>query len=84
MPWLCVGYDWAKYDEFEDLVPGERWFRDQRKGLGYEAWLHSMIRIAKCDSILQWGFDETRYNYFTMYPYLAKTITYPTLPKLLP
>ena len=74
----------SKYDEFEDLVPGERWFRDQRKGLGYEAWLHSMIRIAKCDSILQWGFDETRYNYFTMYPYLAKTITYPTLPKLLP
>jgi hypothetical protein len=50
----------SKYEVFETDVPGERWFRDQRKGLGYEAWLHSMLRIAKCDSILQWGFDETR------------------------
>ncbi len=49
-----------KYDLFESAVPGERWFRTQRKGLGYEAWLHSMIRVAKCESILQWGFDETR------------------------
>ncbi len=50
----------CKYEVFETDVSGERWFREQRKGLGYEAWLHSMIRIAKCDSILQWGFDETR------------------------
>jgi hypothetical protein len=50
----------SKYDTFEAEVPGERWFRAQRKGLGYEAWLHGMIRIAKFDSILQWGFDETR------------------------
>ena len=50
----------VKYDKFETEVPGERWFRDQRKGLGYEAWLHSMIRIAKCESIVQWGVDETR------------------------
>lgn len=50
----------SKYDTFEAEVPGERWFRLQRKGLGYEAWLHAMIRLAKCDSILQWGFDETR------------------------
>ncbi len=49
-----------KYDLFESAVPGERWFRSQRKGLGYEAWLHAMIRVAKCESILQWGFDETR------------------------
>ena len=49
-----------KYDKFESEVPGERWFRAQRKGLGYEAWLHSMIRLAKCESVLQWGFDETR------------------------
>ena len=49
-----------KYALLETEVPGERWFREQRKGLGYESWLHSMIRIAKCESILQWGFDETR------------------------
>ncbi len=51
-----------KYAIFEVQVPGERWFREQRKGLGYEAWLHSMICIAKCESISQWGFDETRYS----------------------
>ncbi len=56
----------SKYDEFENEVPGERWFREQRNGLGYEAWLHSMIRKAKCDSILQWGFDETRYTTLTL------------------
>jgi hypothetical protein len=51
-----------KYEICEREVPGERWFRHQRKGLGYEAWLHSMIRVAKCDSVLQWGFDETRFT----------------------
>ena len=50
------------HDKFESEVPGERWFRDQRKGLGYEAWLHSMIRVARCESVLQWGFDETRFE----------------------
>jgi hypothetical protein len=34
--------------EFEVEVPNERWFRHQRKGLGYEAWLYAMIRVAKC------------------------------------
>jgi hypothetical protein len=52
-----------KYDIFQHEVPGERWFHQQRKGLGYEAWVNSMIRVAKCDSILHWGFDETRYTY---------------------
>jgi hypothetical protein len=54
----------SKFQVFEQQVPSERWFRYQRKGLGYEAWLYSMVRVAKCESILQWGFDETRYNYF--------------------
>ena len=27
----------CKYEVFETDVPGERWFREQRKGLGYEA-----------------------------------------------
>jgi hypothetical protein len=49
----------TKYLEFETEVPAERWFRSQRKGLGYEAWLYAMIRVAKCNEILQWGFDET-------------------------
>ena len=49
-----------KYELFEHDVPSERWFRYQRKGLGYEGWLYSTLRVAKCDSILQWGFDETR------------------------
>jgi hypothetical protein len=48
-----------KYAEFELEVPAVRWFRAQRKGLGYEAWLYSMMRVAKCEEILQWGFDET-------------------------
>ena len=54
----------AKYELFEREVPTERWFRYQRKGLGYEAWLYSMVRVAKSESILQWGFDETRYPSF--------------------
>ena len=48
-----------KYEEFEREVPAERWFRSQRKGLGYEAWLYSMLRVAQCHEILQYGFDET-------------------------
>ena len=49
----------AKFLEFEVEVPNERWFRHQRKGLGYEAWLYAMVRVAKCEEVLQWGFDET-------------------------
>ena len=48
-----------KFSEFEIEVPRERWFRQQRKGLGYEAWLYAMVRVAKCEEVLQWGFDET-------------------------
>ncbi len=47
----------SKFVLFEQEVPTERWrwrwFRYQRKGLGYEAWLYSMVRVAKCESILQ-------------------------------
>jgi hypothetical protein len=28
-------------------------------GLGYEAWLYAMVRVARCECCLQWGFDET-------------------------
>jgi hypothetical protein len=41
------------FGEFEVEVPNERWFRHQRKGLGYEAWLYAMMRVAKCDEVLQ-------------------------------
>ncbi len=49
----------SKFETFANEIPSERWFRYQRKGLGYEAWLYSMLRVAKCEAILQWGFDET-------------------------
>ncbi len=52
-----------KFALFANEVPRERWFRYQRKGLGYEAWVYAMLHVAKCDAILQWGFDETRYMY---------------------
>ena len=45
--------DETKFAEFESEVPAERWFRSQRKGLGYEAWLYAMVRVAKCQEILQ-------------------------------
>ena len=48
-----------KFTQFAHEVPSERWLRYQRKGLGYEAWLYSMLRVANCESMLQWGFDET-------------------------
>ncbi len=43
----------SKFILFEQEVPTERWFRYQRKGLGYEPWFYSMVRVAKCESILQ-------------------------------
>ncbi len=49
----------TKFALYGHEVPSERWFRYQRKGLGYEAWLYSMLRVANCEAILQWGFDET-------------------------
>ena len=48
-----------KYEQFRDEVPHLSWFKTQRKGLGYEAWLYAMIRVATCECCLQWGFDET-------------------------
>jgi hypothetical protein len=47
------------FEEFREEVPHLSWFKTQRKGLGYEAWLYAMVRLAGCDCCLQWGFDET-------------------------
>ena len=34
-------------------------FQRQREALGNEAWLYSMIEVARAKEVLQWGFDET-------------------------
>ena len=47
------------YQSFKDAIPELRWFNEQREGMGYESVLYSFITIAKCDAVLQWGFDET-------------------------
>jgi hypothetical protein len=40
-------------------VPSIRWFQYHREGLGLESYLYTLMRIAKCERVLQWGFDET-------------------------
>ncbi len=47
------------YDVFMKDVPSLRWFQYHREGLGLESYLYTLMRIAKCERILQWGFDET-------------------------
>jgi hypothetical protein len=47
------------YNEFIQDMPKLRWFQYQREGLGMETYLYTLTRIAKCDRVLQWGFDET-------------------------
>ena len=51
-----------KYAEFRDAMPQLDWFNTQREGMGYESILYSFVTIAKCDAVLQWGFDETSLN----------------------
>jgi hypothetical protein len=48
-----------EYDVFMKDVPSLRWFQYHREGLGLESYLYTLMRIAKCERILQWGFDET-------------------------
>ena len=48
--------------QFIENMPELRWFQTQRGGLGNESLMYSFIRIAKCEDILQWGFDETSLN----------------------
>jgi hypothetical protein len=48
------------WTEMEKVLPLERWFCKQREGLGYEAWTYAMIRVSRAQTILQWGFDETK------------------------
>jgi hypothetical protein len=50
------------YAEFEAQMPSIRWFQLQREGLGYESLVYSFIRVAKCEEVVMWGFDETSLN----------------------
>ncbi len=50
------------YKAFRDAMPQLDWFNTQREEMGYESILYSFVTIAKCDSVLQWGFDETSLN----------------------
>ena len=47
---------------FRDAMPQLDWFNTQREGMGNESILYSFVTLAKCDSVLQWGFDETSLN----------------------
>jgi hypothetical protein len=40
-------------------VPNEHWFSTQREALGLESYVYTFMRIAGCEKIIQWGFDET-------------------------
>ncbi len=51
-----------QYAGFRDAMPQLDWLNTQREGMGYESILYSFVTIAKCDSVLQWGFDETPLN----------------------
>ncbi len=50
------------YNEFREAMPQLRWFNTQREGMGYESVLYSFVEIAKCEEVVQWGFDETSLN----------------------
>ena len=57
--WYITGIRLCFYNEFIQDMPKLRWFQYQREGLGMESYLYTRTRIAKCDRVLQWGFDET-------------------------
>ena len=40
-------------------IPKLDWFNKQREALGLESYLYTFMRIAGCETIVQWGFDET-------------------------
>ena len=58
--------------EYRSELPGIEWFQKQREALGVESYLYTFMRIAGCESVRQWGFDETKidghdtFNQWTM------------------
>ena len=50
------------YAELTADMPELRWFQTQREGLGNESLMYTFLRIAQCEEVVQWGFDETSLN----------------------
>ena len=46
-------------EKFMEEVPTIHWFNKQREALANEAYLYSLTRLAKCEAVEQWGFDES-------------------------
>jgi hypothetical protein len=46
-------------EKFIEEVPTSQWFNKQREALANEAYLYSLTRLAKCEAVEQWGFDES-------------------------
>jgi hypothetical protein len=46
--------------QYQAELPGPEWFAKQREALGVESYLYTFMRIAGCEVIQQWGFDETK------------------------
>jgi hypothetical protein len=49
----------SEADLYSAQVPKLDWFIKQRETLGLESYLYTFMRIAGCEKIVQWGFDET-------------------------
>ncbi len=49
----------SEAEGYTSEVPKLDWFNKQREALGLESYLYTFMRIAGCEKILQWGFDET-------------------------
>jgi hypothetical protein len=47
-------------EQYQAEIPGPEWFAKQREALGVESYLYTFMRIAGCEVIQQWGFDETK------------------------
>ena len=47
-------------EDYRSEIPGVEWFTKQREAVGVESYLYTFMRIAGCESIRQWGFDETK------------------------
>jgi hypothetical protein len=47
------------YKSFVEEMPSLRWLNLQREALGIESYLYTWLRVAGCENIIQWGFDET-------------------------
>jgi hypothetical protein len=47
---------------FSAALPSLRYFQYQREDMGNESIVYSFIAIARCETVYQWGFDETSLN----------------------